>query len=117
MEEPLDVGNSVSLYSMQNGLTKSDWKIPPSRIDEDLEKIKDKIEVEEENFDMINYILAPVIKKMNELWKKMPRNIIDKVKDVSKVMMIDAIDAINTIETENITKSSEYETLTTIPTT
>ena len=97
-----NLANKNSLQTISNGPTKSEWFIPPSRNEQDSNP-----ETELENDYFINYTFEHIVEEIRDLWNKMPSSIVDKVKNLSKDIMVDALKVISTFEYENKTKTLE----------
>jgi hypothetical protein len=98
-----DLENKNSIQTkISNGLNKSEWLIPPSRNEQDSDS-----ENGLENDSFIIYTFEHIVQEIGDLWNKMPSNIVDKVKNISKVIMVDPLKVISTFEYENKTKSQE----------
>lgn len=103
-EENLKITEDISTNLVDSELVRSEWLIPPSRHDEDVNIIENNTNIEVENVEMINNTLDNFIKQITDLWNKMPGSVLKKVKDISREVMDDAI---NTVENNNIIKTTE----------
>ena len=104
-----DYENYISDETIANGLTKSEWLMPPSRKEKFVENSDALAESEAENIQLIKSSLQHVFQEIIELWNEMPSNVVDRVKSISKVIMVDALNAISSSYSgNNNTKTSEY---------
>ena len=103
-----DITNTNNIESFADKLTRSEWLIPPSRNEQVLEINNDVSETESLNLQFIESFLQHLSTELRDLWTKMPRNIIDQIKLVSKVIMVEAINSVISTKYGNETKTVEY---------
>ena len=76
--------------------------MPPSRI----QKVN-TISVNVDDVNLVDWLLEKFFTNIKTMWNSVPMssNLLEKVADVSEVVMLDVVDAFSTLETSNLTKT------------
>jgi len=94
--------------TLADKITKTEWLIPPSRDEKDGEADIEDLETESLNIKFVESSLKQIAEEITMLWNKLPRNIIDKVKIISKTIIVDAFYSFSNLYPGNETKTAEY---------
>ena len=99
-----DIPDKIGINALAENIATNDWLIPPSRDEKHSET--SSVELEKESLS-IHSFLQDFSQEMSELWYELPNNLIDKIKTISKLIIVDVLYSINSIEQRNETKTTE----------
>ena len=104
-----------NLETLADKITNNQWLIPPPRNEQNEEAESEELSAESLDIKHIKSSLQQISGDITKLWNRLPSNIIDKVKIISKMIIIDALYTFSSFYPGNETKTTEYEIKTIIP--
>ena len=88
-------GNALDISTNANKAGRTEWSFPLSRVPESFEDETENNNIHQTHTESLIDVTEGVLNNVEYLWKKLPRNVVDKVKYIVKVMMMTMGDTSN----------------------
>ena len=88
-------GNDLDISTNANKAGRTEWSFPLSRVPESFEDETENNNIHQTHTESLVEVTDGILNNVEYLWKKLPRNVVDKVKYIVKVMMMTMGDTSN----------------------
>ena len=96
-------GNDLDISTNTNKAGRTQWSFPLSRVPESFEDETESNNLHQTHTESLIDVTEGLLNNIDYLWKKLPRNIVDKVKYIAKAMMMTVLNTSNKSQVENST--------------